>query len=130
MNYRGVIIEESLENPFVLNEVKVLHLEVEKVTEKHKTPWVNYWYKLTVEIPEDKIEEIAGKIRDSLDSKHCSSWYADFKNEKFHYIIFWDKFFKVDLNNPKYREAMGHGIELGLPWYQLDFSPEIEEWKR
>lgn len=130
MNYKGVIIRESLENPLVLNEVKILDLKVEKVTEKHKTPWVNYWYLFTVEILEDKAEEIMEKISDSLDSKHGGSWYADFKNEKFHYIVFWDKVFKVDLSSPKYRDAMEYGVNLGIPWYQLDFSPEIEEWKR
>ncbi len=51
-------------------------------------------------------------------------------NNKFHYIIFRNKIFKIDLSNPKYREAMEYGISLGIPWYQLDFSPEIEEWKR
>jgi len=130
MNYKGVIIEESLENPLILNEVKVLDLRVEKVTEKHKTPWVKYWYLFTVEISEDRAEEVMEKISDSLDSKHSGSWYTDFKNEKFHYIVFWDKVFKIDLSNPKYRDAMEYGIKLGIPWHQLDFSPEIEEWKR
>ena len=37
MNYKGVIIEESLENKDVLKEVVILATKVEPVIEKHKT---------------------------------------------------------------------------------------------
>ena len=130
MNYKGVIIEESLENKEVLKEMAILSAKVEPVTEKHKTPWLTKWTLHTVEVSENQADEIAKKISNSLDSEHGGSWYADFKNDKFHYVIFRDKVFKVDLSNAKYREVMEYGISLGIPWYQLDFSPEIEEWKR
>lgn len=128
MNYKGVIIEESLENRDILKDVAILSTKVEEVTERHKTPWLKQWTLHTVEVPESKGKEIAKELRQALDSEHA--WYADFKNEKFHYVIFRNKVFKVDLQNPKYREAMEYGVSLGIPWYQLDFSPEIEEWKR
>jgi len=128
MNYKGVIIEESLENKDALKGVVILSTKIEQVSEKHKTPWIKQWTLHTVEIAENEADEIAEKISKSLDSKH--SWYADFKNNEFHYVIFGNKVFKVDLSNPKYKEAMKYGISLGIPWYQLDFSPEIEEWKR
>jgi len=130
MNYKGVIIEESLENKEVLKEMAILSAKVEPVTEKHKTPWLKKWTLHTVEVSENQADEIAKKISNSLDSEHGGSWYADFKNDKCHYVIFRDKVFKVDLSNAKYREVMEYGISLGIPWYQLDFSPEIEEWKR
>ena len=130
MNYRGVIIEESLENNGILKEVAILVTKVEPVIEKHKTPWLKQWTLHTVEITEDKADKVAEKISKSLDLKHGGSWYADFKNDKFHYVIFQGKVFRVDLSNPKYRDAMEYGVKLGIPWYQLDFSPEIEEWKR
>ena len=128
MNYKGVIIEESLENKDILKGIAVLSTKVEKVTEKHKTPWIKQWTLHTVEIPEDRGDEIAKKLSQALDSEHA--WYADFKNDEFHYVIFRNRVFKIDLQNPKYREAMEYGISLRIPWYQLDFSPEIEEWKR
>lgn len=130
MNHKGVIIEESLENKGILKEVAILATKVESVIEKHKTPWLKQWTLHTVEIDEDKVDGVAKKISESLDSKHGGSWYADFKNDKFHYVIFRNKVFRVDLNNPKYRDAMEYGVKLGIPWYQLDFSSEIEEWKR
>ena len=40
MNYKGVIIEESLDNKAVLNKVKIIKTKVSPVVEKHRTPWV------------------------------------------------------------------------------------------
>lgn len=130
MHYKGVIIEESLENKDALEDVAILSTKVEPVIEKHKTPWLKQWTLHTVEVAEDKVGEITEKISKSLDSEHGGSWYADFKNDKIHYVIFRNKVFKIDLSNPKYRDAMEYGVKLGIPWYQLDFSSEIEKWKR
>ncbi|MFA6446381.1 MAG: hypothetical protein WCW14_04010, partial [Candidatus Paceibacterota bacterium] len=58
-------------------------------------------------------------------------WYADFKNKKTHYIIFRDKVFKIDrTSKEQYDEVKRYGISLGIPPYQVDFHPEIKEWKR
>jgi hypothetical protein len=131
MDYKGVIIEESLGDNSVLKEVKILNTKIEKVTEKHKTPWLSKWTLLTVEIPERKAEEIADKISKSFDYSHKSAWYADFKNDEFHYIIFKDKVFNIDRTKPEdYQAATNYGVSLGIPDYQVDFSPIIEEWKR
>jgi len=40
MNYKGVIIEESLENKDVLKDIKISSTKVEEVTDEHKTPWI------------------------------------------------------------------------------------------
>ena len=131
MGFKGVIIEESLADKSVLNNVKVLSTIVEKVTKKHKTPWLNKWTLHTVKIPEDKADDIASNISKSFDYSHKSAWYADFKNDSYHYIIYKDKIFKIDRSKPKeYRAATDYGISLGIPDYQVDFSPIIEEWKR
>jgi hypothetical protein len=129
MNYKGVIIEESLENKDVLKDLAILATKVEPVQEKHKTPWLKQWSLHTVEITVDKAEQVAQKLSQSLDYSHGAAWYADFKNDQFHYVIFKNKIFKINLQNYKYRDAIEYGINLGIPWYQLDFSPEIEEWK-
>ena len=128
-NFIGVIIEESLEKKDVLKKVKILKTKVEQVTEKHKTPWIKQWTLHTVEIPENKADKIAKGLSASLDSKH--PWYADFKNKAFHYIIFHNKVFKVDRSKPEqYQKVTEYGLTLGIPDYQLDFSPHIKEWKR
>jgi type IV secretory pathway VirD2 relaxase len=125
----GVIIEESLENKNVLQKVKITSTEVEEVTEEHKTPWINQWTLHTVEISENQAEEVAKELSKSLDSQH--NWYADFKNESYHYIIFRDRIFCIDKTSKKqYDEAKNYGLSLGIPEHQVDFHPEVEHWER
>ncbi|OGY47686.1 MAG: hypothetical protein A2840_00165 [Candidatus Buchananbacteria bacterium RIFCSPHIGHO2_01_FULL_47_11b] len=129
MDYQGTIIEESLTNKKVLQLVEILSTKVERVTEKHKTPWLKQWTLHKVLISTDKAESIAEDISRSLDDEH--SWYADFKNKTHHYIIFRDKVFFIDRNSKEqYDEAKKYGISLGIPTYQVDFHPEIKEWER
>ncbi len=39
--YKGVIIEESLEDKDVLNKLKIISTKVERVTKEHQTPWLS-----------------------------------------------------------------------------------------
>jgi hypothetical protein len=129
MDYKGVIIEESLRNKDVFSRVKILSTKVEQVVEKHKTPWLKQWTLHTVEISESEAENIAKEISKALDLEHV--WYADFKNEITHFIIFRNKVFKIDITSKEqYDKAKEYGISLGIPEYQVDFHPEIKEWER
>lgn len=122
MNYKGVIIEESLEDKSVLDRVKIVDTKVEPITPRHKTPWVTQWTLHIVEIPEADAEKTADTISKSIETEH-GSWYADFKNNMYHYIIYPNKIFKVDLQNPVlYKEAREYGVSLGIPEYQVNFG--------
>lgn len=128
-DFKGVIIKESLENKDILKHLKILKTKVEKVIQKHKTPWIKQWTLYTVEISENQADAMAKKLSRALDSKH--NWYADFKNDKIHYIIFYNHVFKIDRTNKKqYNKAKEYGISLGIPKYQVDFHPDIKVWKR
>ena len=123
MNYKGVIIEESLENKDIFKDVKILETKIEEVIEEHKTPCIKQWTLHTVEIPENQAGSIAEKISIALDSEH--NWYADFKNDTHHYIIFRNKVFYIDQKSKEqYDEAKRYGISLGIPEYQVDFAPD------
>jgi len=125
MNFKGTIIEESLEDRSVLNELNILRTDIKKVTQKYQTPWLKKWTLHLVEINGESADDIAQKLSHSLDSKHA--WYADYKNETTHYIIFKNKVFKIDRTNAgQYLEAKKYGISLGIPEYQVDFSPEVD----
>ena len=128
-NFKGIIIGESLENKNILQKVKIIKIKVEEVTEKHHTPWIKQWTLHTIEISKDQADEIAEELSTSLDSKH--NWYADYKNDDFHYIIFRNKVFIVDRSKPEqYKDVVKYGLSLGIPDYQLDFTPDIKEWER
>lgn len=125
-NYKGIIIEESLENKELLKKVQILETEVSIVTEKHKTPWIKQWTMHTVLIQENEAESIANEISISLDKEH--KWYADYINNDHHYIIFRDKVFYINRKSiEEYNKAKEYGISLGIPEYQLDFHPDIKE---
>jgi len=128
-NFLGVIIGESLENREVLEKVKIVKTIVEKVTEKHKTPWLDKWTIYKVEVGADKVAKVAEELSRCLESKH--NWYADFKNDKFHFIIFKGKVFRVDITSKEqYTQAKNYGISVGIPEYQMDFRPGSKEWER
>ncbi|OGF19011.1 hypothetical protein A3D54_03080 [Candidatus Falkowbacteria bacterium RIFCSPHIGHO2_02_FULL_45_15] len=129
-NFVGVIIEESLADKSVLKDVKILLTKVEPVTEKHQTSWLKKWTLHTVEIPAEQAQKIAETISQSLESRHAS-WYADFKNQTTHFIVFSNKIFKIDrTSKEQYDVAKQYGISLGIPEYQVDFHPEVKNWKR
>lgn len=129
MNYKGIVIKESLENTSSLEEVKILETKVEKTTIEHQTPWIKQWTLFTVQVAEDKADAIAEKLSKDLEKEH--GWYADYKNDKYHYIIFRGKVFKVDLKNPiLYQDAKQYGLSIGIPEYQVDFVPEDKVWER
>jgi len=92
MDFKGVLIEESLTDKSVLKELKILNTKKETVTEKHRTPWLKQWTLLSIEIPEEKIDEISEKIRLSLDKDH--EWYLDLKNNKYELTIFHNEVIK------------------------------------
>jgi hypothetical protein len=124
MNYRGTIIEESLGDKSVLKNVKILSTKVETVTSEHNTPWVTQWTVHSVEIPEKKADEIATELSWSFDASH-PQWYADFRNDKVHYIIYNGQQFKVAIGDEEgYKDVRDYGRSIGIPDDQLDFSLE------
>ncbi len=128
MYYEGVIIEESLKDKAVLKLVEIVSTKVESVTKEHKTPWLKQWTLHNVKIPESDIDKVADVISKSIEPNY---WYADFKNNEHHYIIFPNKVFKVDRSKPEqYKQVSSYGLGLGIPDYQLDFSPAIRQWER
>ena len=130
-DFKGTIIEESLADKAVLHDIGITDTKVEEVTQEHATPWLKQWTLHTVTIPADMAEAIAEKISQTLDPDHGGSWYADFKSDSTHYIIFRNKVFKINRSKPEqYQPATDYGISLGIPEYQVDFSPHIKEWKR
>ena len=127
--YRGTIIEESLVDKSILEKVKIISTKIEPVKEQHKTPWVKQWTLHSVEVSEAAASQVAQEISQALISEH--SWYADFKTDAKHDIIFRDKIFLVDRTSKElYDEAKNYGIALGIPDYQVDFHPEVKHWER
>ena len=128
MNLTGDVIEESLQDKSVLNELQVISTRTEKVTEDHKTPWLKQWTLHTIEVKPDEASFLAEKLSHAIVPNY---WYIDYKNDDLHYIIFPAKVFKVNRKKPEeYKPVVTYGLSLNIPRYQLDFSPEIKYWER
>ncbi|MDO8269130.1 MAG: hypothetical protein Q7T54_00475 [Candidatus Levybacteria bacterium] len=121
--YTGVIIQESLTDQEILDKVHVIRTVVEEVTLRHNTPWVKSWILHTIEIEEDEIDKWAEWLSHNIDDSHDHPWYADFRNDKYHYVIFPDKIFKIDRSNSEQnKEAQEYGKSVGIPDHQLDWE--------
>lgn len=117
-NYKGDIIEESLKNKGVLKGINIISRRVEEVTDEHQTPWLSQWTLDTIEVAENEAESLAEKLGKALDAEH--GWYIDYRNDKYHFVIFRDKVFKLDRNNKSdYDEMIKYGLSIGTPDYQL-----------
>lgn len=138
-NYKGVIIEESLADKAVLLRVNIISTKVEPITEKHKTPWVKQWTLHTVEIPQAQAKEVAEALSHAIDTTH-GNWYADFKTDTHHYIIYPNKparhatqgvaggvFFIDRTKKAEYDAATAYGVALGIPEYQVDFRALVKK---
>lgn len=120
------MIEESLEDTSVLGRMKVLGSKVVQATPRHNTPWLKQWTLDTVEIEEDEMASVAEAVCASIDRRHAGSWYADFSNERNHYVIFRGRVFLIDRRDKaQYDEAVRYGLSIGIPPHQLDFSNDL-----
>lgn len=117
-NYKGDIIEESLSDKSVLKDVNIISTRVEKVTDEHQTPWLSQWTLDTIEVNDSEAANLAEKLSKTLDPEH--GWYIDYRNDKYHFVIFKNKVFKIDRSKKSdYDEMVKYGLSVGTPDYQL-----------
>ena len=128
MKYNGIIIEESLWNKNVLKKVNIVSTMVEKVEDRHETPWLEKWTLHTVEIQENMVNKVAEELAGAFDVDHIGNWYADFKNDDFHYVVYPNKIFKLDRGKKSdYDEMAEYALGIGLPKSQLITFSGIDE---
>jgi len=120
MNYKGVIIEESLINDDIVKELEIIDTYIGRTTAREATPWLEQWTLQKVIISEDKIEEYTSRLSELIDTKHCGDWYCDFRNDEFHFVVFSNKKFKLNRKNKQdYVDMRNYAISVGLPEHQL-----------
>lgn len=122
-DYRGVIIEESLKDPLLMQGIPIEKTVVVTVTEAHETPWLAQWTKHYVCISEDQAKRLAEQLSEAFEQDHPGEWYADFCNDTHHYIIFPGQVFYVDRHDhAQYLAVTKYGISVGIPPHQVNFS--------
>ncbi|PIN92990.1 hypothetical protein COU61_01120 [Candidatus Pacearchaeota archaeon CG10_big_fil_rev_8_21_14_0_10_35_13] len=107
--YKGTIIEESLEDNRVLNKLDIRKLRVTK----ERNP-ADRWHLFSVFVTKKEIIKFSKKIK--------QGWYMHFWKRREVIVIFKNKRFEFDYDNKEsWKPAIEYGISLGIPKKQLDF---------
>ncbi|MDO8240428.1 MAG: hypothetical protein Q7T51_00375 [Candidatus Moranbacteria bacterium] len=110
--YKGVIIEESLSDNLILNNLEIVRFKISK----DENP-ADRWHLFTVIVSEDDIEKLSNLILDK--------WYMHFWSGNDIIAIFKGKKFEFKLDDKATWElAVQHGLSIGIPKEQLDFVTE------
>jgi len=109
LKYRGIIVEEGLNNNRILNNVTVLKMHITGHEQKSER-----WHLFEVEIEEEFIENVAKEI--------VGNWYAHFWHGTDVIAVFSNKLIKFNyLDKNTWKEVMEYGRKLDIPEEQLDF---------
>lgn len=109
--YKGIIIEESLENRNILDEAKIIESKVSEDGEGHM---------YTVLVSPEYPERLAQNLKDG-------TWYAHFWNGRNVIAVFKGKTVRFNFDDKStWKEALEYGRSLGIPEEQLDFPIDSE----
>ena len=109
MKYRGIIIEESLNDNRILNNFNILKLYITAAAKRS-----DQWHLFEVEVEENEIENISKLIMEG--------WYAHFWRGSDVVAVFAHKIIKFNyLDKNTWNEVLEYGRKLNIPEEQLDF---------
>ena len=118
MNFKGLLIKESLENEDILDEIKITKEE----SWQAKNP-ADYQPKNWTVIFFEGEAEKASKTAVLLSSALKPKWYASFSTENEVYVVFLNKIFKYRKGDfPKRKEIENYARSLGIPDNLLDWE--------
>lgn len=107
--YKGTIIEESLTDNLILNDLEIIGFRISK-DEKPADRWHLY----TVMVSLDDIEKLAKNIK--------SKWYMHFWENKDVIAVFYGHKFEFNHDDKfTWEPAIKYGLSMGIPREQLDF---------
>ncbi len=110
--YKGIIIEESLEDNRAINNLEVIKIRISSALRRE-----DRWHLYTILVLEKDIKELTRQIK--------QGWYAHFWQGSKVVVIFQGKRFAFDHNNREAcKPAVEYGLSLGIPKEQLDFPIE------
>jgi hypothetical protein len=109
MKYRGIIIEESLNDNRILNNFNILKLYITEAAKRS-----DQWHLFEVEVEENEIENFSKLI--------IEGWYTPFWHGSDVVAVFTNKIIKFNyLDKNTWNEVIEYGKKLNIPEKQLDF---------
>lgn len=113
MKYKGTIVQESLTDDRILNELDIVGL---KITDEDNPS--NRWHLFTVLATEGEIKKLSNYLKPE-------KWYAHFWNGDNVIAIFPKRVFNFKHSDKStWKEAVEYGKSIGIPEEQLDFLIE------
>ena len=111
-DYKGTIIEESLEDNRIMNDMEVVSMRISR----DEVP-MNRWHLYTVHVSLQDIGFLSQQIK--------SGWYMHFWRGNDVVVVFYDKTFMFAHDDPtSWEPAVRYGLAQGIPSEQLDFPIE------
>ena len=113
IKWKGCIVEESLEDNRILNEIEIVKVRITIEEEREKR-----WHLYNVLLSEKEIEKIHLLLK--------KGWYIHFWKDDRIMVLFKDKKFSLDANDKStWKEAITYGLSIKIPREQLDFLSEF-----
>lgn len=110
--YKGVIVEESLSDNRILNDLKIVDFRISK--EENPS---DRWHLYTVNVSKEEIEKLSKNIK--------TKWYMHFWKGRNIIAIFKNKKFEFNFDDKStWKPVIEYGLSLGIPREQLDFPIE------
>lgn len=107
--YKGTIIEESLIDSRVLNDLNVVGFKITEEDDQSER-----WHIYSVMIDSDDIDQLSKNIK--------PGWYMHFWQGRDVIAVFAGKTFEFDYDDKAtWEPAIEYGLSVGIPREQLDF---------
>lgn len=108
-DYKGIIVEESLEDNRILNDLDIQKVEITKAEKP-----TDRWHLYTVMVSQEDINRLANNIK--------PKWYMHFWKDREVIAIFKDKQFTFNFDDKTtWKPVLECGRSQGIPEEQLDF---------
>lgn len=109
--YKGIIIEESLEDNRILNDFNVVDVQITNENNPNER-----WHLYKVKVSKEEIEKLSNLIK-------SGKWYMHFwKDNKDIIAVFRNKIFEFNYDDKSsWKSAVEYGLSVDMPKEQLDF---------
>jgi hypothetical protein len=110
--YHGIVIQESIRDPTVLYQMKILGTKTGKK-----------WTLLKIEVEPRSVDETIRLIQTNLLSEKGAPYYAYLYRGDELIVVFPERTFRVSPDKNSWSEAVSYGESLNVPRTELDFRP-------
>lgn len=112
MVYFGIVNEQSLQNPGILEEFSI-------VAQKQ----IGSWNFLLVLAYEEELENQIKKLQENMVPINKNCWHIYFFMNDTLIVVYQDNVIKTSTNPDEWEEVIQYGVKHGIPITQLDFNP-------